>query len=264
MEIAGFIGAVLIGVTLGLLGGGGSILTIPILVYLFKMEVVPATAYSLFIVGTTSLVGIIPKYKAKHIDFRTGLTFGIPSLASVFITRKWIVPAIPDIILTLDSFALTKRILVLGLFALLMIATSYSMIKGRRELIQKVGSKRVLQLVIQGVGIGLLTGLVGAGGGFLIIPALVLLAGLPMKVATGTSLFIIGINSLLGFTGDVMNLDIAWPFLLTIALLSVIGILIGNRLVGYFSSQNLRKAFGWFTMIMGTGILLRELVWGGI
>ena len=164
MEIAGFIGAVLIGVTLGLLGGGGSILTIPILVYLFKMEVVPATAYSLFIVGITSLIGVIPKYKAKHVDFRTGLTFGIPSLVSVFVTRKWIVPAIPEIIVTLDSFVLTKRILLLGLFALLMIATSYSMIKGRRELKEKEGAKRVPQLVVQAIGIGLLTGLVGAGG----------------------------------------------------------------------------------------------------
>lgn len=260
MEILGYIASVGIGIILGILGGGGSILSIPILVYIFQVDAVLASAYSLFIVGTTSLVGAIRKYKDQHVHLKTGSVFGIPSLVSIFVTRKWIVPAIPDIVWTLDSFIITKRLLILGIFALLMVLTSISMIRKRKVQERDDPGFRTFLIVIQGILIGFLTGLVGAGGGFLIIPALVLLTGLPFKTAVGTSLIVISINSLVGFLGDVMNTPMDWPFLLSITLFAVTGILIGNRLSKKIPHMLLRKGFGWFILVMGCWILLKEIV----
>jgi uncharacterized protein len=258
-EIIGYLASVCIGLILGLLGGGGSILSIPILVYLFHIDAVMASAYSLFIVGVTSFVGAIPKYREHLVNIRTGILFGIPSIISIFVTRKWIVPALPDVILATDSFVLTKRILVLGLFALLMILASFSMIRGRREIVSDAKGFRVFLVILEGLVIGFLTGLVGAGGGFLIIPALVFLTGLPFKTAVGTSLFIIAINSLMGFLGDVLNYPMDWKFLVSITSLAIIGILIGNKLQRKVSAIRLRQAFGWLILMMGTGILIREI-----
>lgn len=261
MEFIGYIAAILIGLILGLLGSGGSILSIPILVYIFHVDAVTASAYSLFIVGITSLAGAIPKYKEQRVNMRTGFLFGLPSIISIFITRKWIVPAIPDIILYTDSFVITKRILVLGLFALLMILASFSMIKNKKEPQQDDHQHfRIALVIFEGIFIGFLTGLVGAGGGFLIIPALVLLTGLPFKTAVGTSLFIIAINSLAGFIGDVLNYLMDWKLLLTITSLAFVGILIGNRLSKKISSIKLRQSFGWFVLVMGAVILVREIL----
>lgn len=259
METFGYIASVFVGLILGILGGGGSILCIPILVYLFHINAVMASAYSLFIVGTTSFVGAIPKYKDQLVNLKTGLVFGIPSIAAIFTTRKWIVPAIPDILFQLDSFIFTKRILLLGVFAVLMILASIAMITKRSERTASDEKFQMAYLIIEGLLIGFLTGLVGAGGGFLIIPALVLLTGLPFKTAVGTSLFIIAINSLSGFLGDVLNYSMDWEFLLIITGLAVVGILIGNQLAKRLPSKELRKSFGWFTLIMGTSILVKEI-----
>lgn len=259
MEYFGYVAAIGIGVILGLLGGGGSILSIPILVYLFGIDAVVASAYSLFIVGVTSLIGAIPKYKDHLVSIQTGILFGVPSVASIFVTRKWIVPAIPDVLFASDLFTISKRLLVLGVFSSLMILSSWSMIQGRREIKSEDAEWRVTLLVVEGLIIGFLTGLVGAGGGFLIIPALIWLTRLPFKTAVGTSLFIIAINSLLGFLGDYMNYPMDWDFLLTISALAVIGILIGNKLQKNVSAVKLRKAFGWFILVMGTAILIREI-----
>jgi uncharacterized membrane protein YfcA len=259
VEIAGYVASVFIGVILGLLGGGGSILSIPILVYLFQVEPVLASAYSLFIVGTTSLVGAIPKYREHLVNLKTGFLFGIPSVASIFITRKWIVPAIPDVIFTIADFDVTKRFLLLGLFATLMILASFSLVKGNNDIQNDDHRFRTLLLIIEGILIGFLTGLVGAGGGFLIIPALVLLTGLPFKTAVGTSLFIIAINALFGFLGDVLNHQMNWSLLLSITSLAVVGILIGNKLQQRISPVRLRKIFGYFILMMGIYILSREL-----
>lgn len=261
MELIGYIAAVLIGFTLGLLGGGGSILTIPILVYLFQLDTLVATAYSLFIVGLTSLVGVIPKYRQHLVNFKTGFLFGLPSILSIFITRKWIVAALPETIFTFSNFVVTRRLLLLGLFAILMILAAYSMIKGKKEIAGSAATIRVPLIIAEGIFIGLLTGLVGAGGGFLIIPALVILTGLPMKTATGTSLFIIGINSLIGFTGDLFNLTMDWSFLGMVTSLAIGGIFLGNWASSYVHGDHLRKAFGWFTLVMGVWILLKELFW---
>lgn len=260
MEIIGYVAAVCIGLILGLLGGGGSILSIPILVYLFGIDAILASAYSLFIVGVTSLVGAIPKYKYNLVNLRTGFLFGIPSIISIFCTRKWIIPAIPEIVFQTDGFTISKRLLVLGTFALLMILASFSMIRGRRELRSDSQGVKTFLVIIEGILIGFLTGFVGAGGGFLIIPALVFLTGLPFKTAVGTSLFIIAINSLMGFLGDVFNYAMDWPFLVSITSLAVVGILIGNTLQKKVSSIRLRMAFGWMILIMGSWILLKEIV----
>jgi len=263
MEIIGYVASICIGLILGILGGGGSILSIPILVYLFHLDAVTASAYSLFIVGVTSLVGAIPKYKEHLVNVRTGFLFGIPSIVSIFVTRKWIVPIIPDVIYQFESFTLSKRILLLGLFAILMILASFSMIRNRKEIENSEDRFRVWLIAGEGILIGLLTGLVGAGGGFLIIPALVLLTGLPFKTAVGTSLFIIAVNSLMGFLGDLLNYQMDWIFLLSITGLAVLGILIGNYFSRSISAAKLRKAFGWFVLFMGTWILIREILFGG-
>lgn len=257
MEIFGYAAAICIGLILGLLGGGGSILSIPILVYLFHIEPVKASAYSLFIVGITSLIGAIPKYKDHLVNIRTGLLFGIPSILSIFVTRKWIVASLPEVILQIDSYILSKRIFLLGLFAVLMILASISMIRNKKEPVQKQQYRSFL-LIIEGTLIGLLTGLIGAGGGFLIIPALVLLTGLPFKTAVGTSLFIIAINSLSGFLGDVLNYSMDWAFLMSITALAIVGIFIGNHFAHQISTIRLRKSFGWFVLVTGIYILLRE------
>ncbi len=259
MEILGYVFSICIGVILGLLGGGGSILSIPILVYFFHLDAVLASAYSLFIVGVTSFVGAIPKYREHLVSIKAALAFGVPSIISTFATRKWIIPAIPEVIFQFQSLILTKRFLVLGTFALLMIIASLSMILTRKEKKTLAAGSRSVLTIVEGSLIGFLTGLVGAGGGFLIIPALVFLTSLPFKRAVGTSLFVIAINSLMGFLGDVLNYSMDWPFLLSITALAIIGIFIGNRLTHTVSGINLRRSFGWFVLVIGIGILLKEI-----
>lgn len=259
----GYFASILVGVVLGLLGGGGSILSIPILVYLFNVEPVLASAYSLFIVGITSFVGALPKYKENLVNLRTGILFGIPSIITIFSTRKWIVPAIPDLIWQTQWFTLSKRELLLGVFALLMVFASFSMIRKKNEIYSSNQQFRFFLVMVEGTLIGFLTGLVGAGGGFLIIPALVFLTGLPFKTAVGTSLFIIAINSLIGFLGDALNYSIDWKFLLLITSLAVFGIIVGNLFSRRVASLYLRKAFGWLTLAMGSWILTKEFFLNG-
>ena len=255
VQVLGYIGALIIGVVLGLIGGGGSILTVPILVYLLHTNPVTATAYSLFVVGTASLVGTGRNLQKGLVNFRTALIFAVPAVISVFSTRKFIVPGIPDTILTLGDFTLTKNIGVMVFFALIMLVASISMIRNTKSFHKKKGDEKsdinYPLLLILGLLTGLITGLVGAGGGFIIIPILVLIADLPMKKAVGTSLFIIAINSLLGFLGDVGQLDIDWKFLLTFTAIAIIGIFIGTWLNRFINGKKLKKGFGWFVLLMG-------------
>ena len=260
MEIIGYLASIGIGIILGLLGGGGSILAIPILVYFFHIDAVRASAYSLFIVGVTSFAGAIPKYKDHTVNVRTGMLFGLPSVVAIFVTRKWIIPSIPDTLFQLDSFVLSKRFLILGLFSFLMIVASWSLIRGRKEVQPDEHDWKISLMIFEGLVIGFLTGLVGAGGGFLIIPALVWLTGLPFKTAVGTSLFIIAINALLGFLGDVLNYAMEWDFLLTITALAVLGILAGNRIQKKISADKLKLIFGWSILVMGIWILFNEII----
>ena len=257
LEILGYISSVCIGLILGLMGGGGSILSIPILVYLFHVDPVEAAAYSLFIVGTTSLFGAIPKYREHLVSMRTAYLFGIPSVFGTFLTRKFIVHNIPETLLQTEHLVITRRAILLGLFAVLMILASVNMIRGRKS---ESDDDRVHTgwLIFQGLSIGTLTGLVGAGGGFLIIPTLVLLTGLQFKVAVGTSLFIIAANSYSGFAGDLFNMQMDWRLLLPVTALAILGILVGGRLNKSIDGVILRKAFGWFTLVMGCFILIKE------
>ncbi|MFT3747431.1 MAG: sulfite exporter TauE/SafE family protein [Agriterribacter sp.] len=260
MEIAGYVASLLIGISLGLIGGGGSILTVPVLVYLFRVQPVIATAYSLFIVGSTSLVGSYPKYKLGQVDLKTALIFGIPSIAAVYATRAFIIPAIPENIFTAGGMIVTKSLLMMILFAVLMVFASVSMIRGKKEPEERGEQKFNYPLIlIEGVVIGTLTGLVGAGGGFLIIPALVLLSKLPMQQAVGTSLLIIAVNSLIGFTGNPGKEAMNWSLLLTVTGLAIVGIFIGNKLSGKVLAGSLKKGFGWFVLIMGIYIIVKEL-----
>jgi uncharacterized protein len=263
MLILGFILAAIVGISLGLIGSGGSILTVPILVYVMGVDPVSATAYSLFIVGVTSLVGGIQSALHKRVDFKTVLIFGIPSIAAVYATRMWLVPIIPATLFSIGSFIITKPIALMLLFAIVMILASVSMIRPGKQKNTDENAPMVYNypmILLEGAIVGLLTGLVGAGGGFLIIPALVLLARMPMKLAVGTSLFIIAAKSLIGFTGDLQgSLVIDWKLLAGFTGFAAAGIFAGIALSKKIPGDKLKKSFGWFVLVMGIYIIVKEL-----
>lgn len=263
MEYLSYLMATLIGISLGLIGAGGSILTVPVLVYLAGVEPVLATAYSLFVVGSTALVGGIKNAFKGRVAFKTAFIFGIPSILAVYTTRALLLPSIPTKIILTDSIILTKGLVLILLFAGLMVITSISMIRSKKseidEIENRLESPNYALILLEGIGVGILTGLVGAGGGFLIIPALVLFAGLKMKLAVGTSLFIIASKSLIGFTGDIqIGTQIDWEFLLTFTMFSVAGIFAGVWLSKFIDGQRLKKGFGWFVLVMGIYIIVKE------
>lgn len=262
MEVAGYIASLVIGISLGLIGGGGSILTVPVLVYLFRVQPALATAYSLFIVGSTSLIGSFPKFKGGEISLKTAIIFGIPSIGAVYVTRAFIVPSIPDELFTIGSLVITKSLLMMILFAVLMVFAAVSMIRNKKKPVDESGGRQSFNyplILVEGIIVGTLTGLVGAGGGFLIIPALVLFSGLPMKQAVGTSLLIIAAKSLIGFTGDLGKTEMNWTLLLTVTGLAIVGILIGNVMSKKVQASSLKKGFGWFVLVMGIYIIIKEL-----
>lgn len=263
MEILGDVLAAIVGISLGLIGSGGSILTVPILVYVLAVNPVLATAYSLFIVGSTALVGGVQSAIQKKVDFKTVLIFGIPSIAAVYATRMWLVPLIPNELFCIGSLVITKPIALMLLFAAVMILASISMIKSgkkKEEVDENVPMKyNYPMILLEGAVVGLLTGLVGAGGGFLIIPALVILARMPMKLAVGTSLFIIAAKSLIGFIGDLQGSEVIdWKLLGSFTGFAVVGIFIGIWLSKKIPGDKLKKAFGWFVMVMGIYIIIKE------
>lgn len=263
LEVLAFIGAILIGVILGLMGGGGSIVTVPILVYLLGYSPVVATGYSLFVVGSTSLVGSTMYFKRGLVNIRAALIFGIPAAIAVFLTRQFVVPAIPEKLFSIGEFVVTNNVFLMVIFALMMLFASVSMIRKKKDQAEKKDSERTkmkpYQLVVQGFGVGLLTGLVGVGGGFLIVPALVLFSRLDMKTAVGTSLLIMSVNSLFGFIGDILNREIDWSFLLIFTGLSIMGIFAGNALSKMISGPKLKTGFGWLILLMGIYIFIKEL-----
>jgi uncharacterized membrane protein YfcA len=266
MEIAGYGAALLIGISLGLIGGGGSILTIPVLVYLFGLQPSVATGYSLFVVGCSSLAGAWKNYRKNNIHFRAGLFFGIPSIITILLIRKWVLPAIPESVIMIGSFTVTKSLLTMILFAVVMIVASLNMIHKPAEA-QTGSDKQSFRLamgIAKGIQVGILTGFLGAGGGFLIIPVLVFSFGLSMKQAIGTSLMIIAMNSLSGFAGDLFHHSFNWALLLPVTAIAIAGTFAGRKLGEYYSGEQLKKGFGWFILIMGIYIILHELFFSRI
>jgi uncharacterized protein len=266
MEILGYISAILIGVALGLVGSGGSIITVPVLVYLMHINPLVATASSLFIVGITSLIGGIKAYSEKMVDFKAVTEFGIPSILSIFIARHFILPALPDTMFTINNFIVSRETFLMVVFGFLMLFASLSLIRNKKRSdlhTEDHTENKVLPLIILGLLIGLITGLLGAGGGFLIIPALILFLGLPMKKAVGTSLLIIAINSIFGFLFSLKQFEYNWLLLVVFTLLSIAGIFIGRRLSEKIPSEKLKKGFGWFILLMSIYIIIKELAFNG-
>lgn len=263
--LAGYLLAILVGVSLGLIGSGGSILTVPILVYILGVDPVSATGYSLFVVGITSLSGGIKSFYQQKIEFKAVVLFGIPSIFTVYLTRAYLIPIIPENILETGSFQLTKPVFLMLIFAVVMVLASVSMILPCKDCEKQTDSSTLgfnyLMIVLMGALIGIVTGLVGAGGGFLIIPVLIFFAKLPMKSAVGSSLLIIAINSAIGFIGFVTHEHsvIDWSLLLKFTVLAIAGIFAGIFLSGKFSGKKLKTGFGFFVLVMGFYIITKEL-----
>ncbi|NCW11879.1 MAG: sulfite exporter TauE/SafE family protein [Chitinophagia bacterium] len=259
MEWIGYVASILIGISLGLIGSGGSILTVPVLVYLFHVDPLLATTYSLCVVGISSIAGVISRIKQRLVDIKTILVFGIPSIIGVFLARKFILPSIPTV-LHFGSTSLTKSSFIMLFFASLMLISALSMILGKNKK-EEDGILPVygITLVLVGLAEGTLTGIVGAGGGFLIIPALVILGKLPMKKAIASSIFIISIKSLVGFLGDLSHTNIDWKFLIIIIILATIGIITGNFLNKKMDGTKLKKGFGWFVLVMSLVIFIEQI-----
>ena len=307
--------ALVVGAIMGLSGAGGSILTVPILVYVVGIDAVTATAYSLFVVGVTSTVGAASYWRRGQVNVRAAVAFSIPSLVVVFLTRSLLVPAIPEQLGTVAGVAVSKDLFILVLFAVIMALAALSMIAKPRYRLSLTGKPcsagdpggsvsqfsgdtarlrpptgtatdrplpdavsappaaraetagpvkvSIPLAVLEGSVIGVLTGVVGAGGGFAIVPALVVFSRLPMRVAVGTSLTIIAAKSLAGFVGDVARQgDFDWGLLLAFTALAVVGILAGSRVGRHVPGAKLRPAFGWFVLVAAAGILVRELLLG--
>lgn len=263
MEVIGYIASIFIGISLGLIGGGGSVLTVPVLVYLFDITPEVSTAYSLFIVGITALVGAIRNASLGQIQYKTAVVFAVPAFIAVYLTRRFIVPSIPDPVFSTELMTLSKDTAIMVFFALIMLAAAVSMIRSRKDEIE-VAQKPVFNypaMMIEGFLVGVVTGIVGAGGGFLIIPALVIFAKLPMKKAVGTSLLIIAFKSLIGFKGDIDRPDliIDWTLLLTVSAIAIGGIFVGIYLTRFIDGSKLKKGFGWFVLAMAVYIVLKQI-----
>jgi uncharacterized protein len=260
IQLLGWFAFLIMGVVLGLIGGGGSILTVPILVYLFRMDAHSATGASLFIVGTVALIGALAAALKKEIKFTESLPFAIPSIVGVLAARTFLLPALPDPVIRLGTFAISRDALLMTLFALLMLAAAYKMIRASTiPPTRKAASG--FNVGLQGFFIGALTGFIGAGGGFLIVPALVFLLGYGLKQAIGTSLLVIALNSFVGFFADVLQGEArSWSLLLVAAIIAVVGLYVGRRLSPQFSEKSLKRIFGWFILVLGSVILLEQFL----
>lgn len=259
MEIAGYIIILCAGIVLGSIGAGGSMLAVPALVYAFSIGVETATAYALFLTGTTSLAGAILKQKERMLSPRIAFLFGIPSIVGSFASRKWIIVAIPDVVLETAAFTVTKDKLLLGIFAFVMITSSVMLLRRKKDAMRTKRQTMPGLLIVTGIATGLVAGLVGAGGGFLIIPALLIFARLPFPTATATSLLIIAANSMLGFWGDILNRSIDWSFLALLTALSLAGVAVGITWHSPIKSAVApQRAFAVFAIAVAVMILIVE------
>ena len=261
IHIFGYLGALMVGLVLGLMGSGGSLIAIPIFTYLFHISPITTTAYSLFVVGTSATIGALRNWKKGLVDFKIAFVFAIPAFIAVYVVRKYILPIIPIEIITIKEFVVTKDMAIMVFLAVIMLLSSLSMLRKRKLLHDHNPLKRYNYplIILQGILIGLFTGVVGIGGGFLIIPTLVLLVKLPMKKAVATSLFIIALKSLIGFIGDVGNLEINWDFLIGFTIVSTLGIFMGIYLSSFIKGEKLKIYFGWMLLILSIGIFYKEV-----
>ena len=258
-EVFGYAGALLTGFVLGLLGGGGALLSIPVLVYFFHLEASVATGYSLFLVGVTASLGAIQNLRKQLVDFRLLLGYGIPSVITVYCMRRFLVPNLPDVLFTYSNFSLSKNHFILLILSVVMIVAGYRMIASASTSESPADETNFVKLILYAILIGAFLGLVGAGGGFLMIPALVLFGNLPMKKAIGTSLVLVALNSFIGFLGDVhANAQMDWKFLFTFSAFSISGIFLGSFTAGKIDGQKLKQYFGWFMIAMALYIVYRE------
>lgn len=263
MDIFVIISAFFIGAIMGLIGGGGSILTVPVMVYLVGVNPILATAYSLFVVGVSAVFGAINNVRKKMYDLKIAILFAIPSFIAVYLVRRLVIPILPEYLINTDRFTLTSETGIMIFFAFIMTLAALSMlgVMDRFVKVKERKSPKPLAVLIEGGIVGAITGLVGAGGGFLIIPALVLLAGLPMKTAVGTSLIIISVKSLIGFLGDLQSGQlIEWIFLLKFTGISIIGILVGGYFSDKISNKKLKIGFGCFVLVMAGYIIYKEVI----
>lgn len=257
MEVIGYIAALLMGSVLGMLGGGGAILTVPILVYLFKLPAVAATEISLLVVGASALFGTINYIRRGQVSYKIAFFFGAPGLVGVNFARKFLLPAIPDPLLT-SPLLLTKNSFILILFAALMIAAARAMLKSQFSAQASAQHRTLLAAIPRGFFVGGLTGLIGAGGGFLIVPALVNIMRLTMRTAVGTSLLIISVNSLFGFAISARE-NFNWKFAVTFSIASLIGIAFGTKIAPNIPEKKLKVSFGILILVVGSGILLSQI-----
>ena len=260
----GYTSAIVVGLVIGLAGGGGSILTVPIFVYVFSIPTLMATTYSLFVVGSTSAIGSIHYIWKKQVDLRVTVAFASPSFLSVYLTRRFLVPALPDPLFQFNTFILSKSDAILYFFAFVMLMAARAMIRSDRPEQGEAadGNPRYVNLALDGLAVGLLTGTIGAGGGFIIVPMLVLLAGLPIHRAVATSVLIIAVNSFVGFLGDIHHTVLDWNFLLPFTGLSIGGIFIGMYLARFIAPNKLKKGFGWFVLSVAGYMIFKELSHG--
>ena len=259
MEILGYIAAIGIGLSLGLVGAGGSILTVPVLVYLFGIDATLATAYSLVIIAATTSIGAFKNYQKQLVSFPVAFSFGLSSMLTVFLIRHFILPTIPDTLFSVQGLVLQKSAATMLVFALLMLVAAYYMIRSQSTTQKLHHTPSVLKLLLYGIGAGLITGFLGAGGGFVLIPALVLVVQLPMKKAVGTSLLIIALNSLVGIAGDWGHVQLDWVFAASLIALALLGLFIGVVLSAILPDTLLKKYFGWFVFCMGLVVMISEL-----
>ena len=257
IHLAGYFFCIFIGFSLGLIGGGGSILAIPMLVFFFSIDPLIATTYSLFIVGLTAISGSIDHYRMRNIDYKTVFLFGIPSVIVLFIMRRWLLGMIPSTIMHAGSWVLSKSLFIMIIFSITMLIAGWSMVK-KNTYVRSSEKFSYSRLVMQGCITGAITGFIGIGGGFIIVPSLVLFAGLPMKKAIGTSLVIITINCLVGILGNIEVVEsLNFIFLSILALLAVIGILIGTWSIRFVPDKQLKPVFGWIILILSAVIFVR-------
>jgi len=253
--------SVAIGLCLGVIGAGGSILTIPVLVYLLKTDPLVSTIYSMFIVGACSFVGTVLSAVKNCIDFKAAVWFGIPSVIGVFAARKLIFPLLPEKFFCIGSLTVSKDVFIMVVLAGVMLFVSLRMLKNNSA---QVRHDKALHLptsffVLQGVITGIVTGLLGVGGGFLIVPALLLWARLSIKIAIGTALLIITINSAMGFASGYSSIATDWALLLKYATGAIVGILAGTRLADKLPADNLKKILAWFIIITSVYVLYRQI-----